>query len=177
MRILVTGPANPVGVAIVKALAADGHQVRAFGVEPGSNPFAGLANVSVFPGWVEVGGSMEPVAAECQALVHAAAFDAPGEDKAAHAVRLEKGALYARYAAERELVQRFVAVFPADAGRAWSKSIAAAKANVQATRKLVPYTLLEAADAASAVRGVQAAIATIPADEATEAAKAADATL
>lgn len=166
MRILVTGPTNPVGAALVRAVASAGHEVRAFGVPAGEDPFAGMANVSVFPGWVKVGGSIEPVASECQAVIHAAPLDAPGEDAKAHAVHIEKGTLYARYAAERELVQLFAALLPADAPRAFSKAVAQAKAHVQATRRLVPHLLLEVADPALAVREVMAALSIIPGDEA-----------
>ena len=122
MRVLVTGPLNPVGRAVVEALAADGHQVRAFGIPPGERPFA-AANVEAYPGWVEVGGSLEPVAVECQALVHCSSLDEPGKDKAAHAVKVERGTLYARYAAERELVGAFVCVLPDEPGRAWGKVV------------------------------------------------------
>lgn len=161
MRVLVTGPSNPIGAALVKALADAGHEVRAFGIEPGQNPFAGLANVTTYPGWVQVGGSLEPVASECQALVHAANLDAAGDDKKAHAVHIERGTLYARYAAERELVQQFVALFPVDAPRAYAAPLAQAKAHAQATRKLVPVAVLEVADAPAAVKGVLAALANV----------------
>lgn len=162
VRVLVTGPLNPVGRAVVEALAKDGHQVRAFGVEPGSRPFAS-ANVEAYPGWVEVGGSLEPVAVECQALVHCASLDAPGKDKAAHAVHVERGTLYARYAAERELVGAFVCVLPASPGRAWGKVVEQARAHAEGTRKLVPTTLVSSEDPEGVVKAVKAALAKVPA--------------
>jgi len=142
MRVLVTGPLNPVGAAVVRALAGQGHDVRAFGVPAGEDPFHGVANVTCFPGWVEVGGSLEPVASEARALVHCAPLDAPGKDAQAHAVQVEKGTLYARYAAERELVGAFVVALPASPGR-FGKPVAAAKAHAQATRKMVPTAIVE----------------------------------
>jgi|ERR1041385_4297533 NAD(P)-dependent dehydrogenase (short-subunit alcohol dehydrogenase family) len=175
MRILVTGASNNVGQAVVEALAAAGHAVRAFGVATGSGLFANAGNVQTYPGWVETGGSVEPAASECQAIVHASCLDPPGKDKVAHAVHLERGTLYTRYAAERELVQRFVALFPADAPRGSAKSIGAAKAIVHATRASVPRTVLDVGDAAAAVQGVLAALSGIQ-DQAIEAAHAADAT-
>ncbi len=80
MRILVTGPETTVGREVVKILAKGGHEVRAFGVEPGSDPFHGVANVSCFPGWVHIGGSLEPVASECRAVIHCAPLAEPGTD-------------------------------------------------------------------------------------------------
>lgn len=144
MRVLVTGPLNPVGHAVVMELAAAGHEVRAFGVPAGSDPFHGVANVTCYPGWVQVGGSLEPVASECRAVVHCAALDDAGEDRAAHALKVERGTLYARYAAERELVGAFVVALPVQPGRMWSKVVAQARAHVEGTRKLVPTTIVEA---------------------------------
>lgn len=146
MRILVTGPLNPVGRAVVTELAKQGHQVRAFGVEPGTDPFHGMANVECYPGWVWVGGSLEPVASEVRALIHCAPLDAPGDDRAAHTALLEKGTLYARYAAERELVGAFVVAFPASPGR-FTKVVAQARAHVEGTRQLVPTEVVESGDA------------------------------
>jgi hypothetical protein len=143
VRILVTGPLNPVGRAVVMALAQQGHEVRAFGVEAGLDPFHGVANVECFPGWCHVGGSIEPVASEARALIHCAPMDAPGEDKAAHALSVERGTLYARYTAERELVGAFVVALPANPGRAWGKVVGQARAHVEGTRKLVPTLVVE----------------------------------
>jgi uncharacterized protein YbjT (DUF2867 family) len=162
VRVLVTGPLNPVGRAVVEALAADGHQVRAFGVEPGAHPFA-AANIEAYPGWVEVGGSLEPVASECQAFVHCASLDAPGDDKVAHAVHVERGTLYARYAAERELVGAFVCVLPPNPGRALGKVVEQARAHAEGTRKLVPTTLVSSDDPGGVVKAVKAALAKVPA--------------
>ncbi|HUR61071.1 MAG TPA: hypothetical protein VM286_01735 [Candidatus Thermoplasmatota archaeon] len=155
MRILVTGPANPVGDAVVRALAQAGHEVRAFGLPPGHDPF-GMRGVSVFAGRIDLGGSLEPAAAECQALVHCALFDAPEGSKAHRAMVLENGTLFARYAAERELVQRLVAVFPEGKEGA---GLARAEAHVRATRPTVPYALVRAATPEAAAREVLAALA------------------
>ncbi|MEA3137229.1 MAG: hypothetical protein QOC71_1510 [Thermoplasmata archaeon] len=158
MRVLVTGPLNPVGHAVALALADDGHQVRAFGVDAGTDPFHD-ARIECYPGWLEVGGSLEPVMSECHALVHCAALDAPGDDKQAHAAHLEKGTLYARYAAEREPVGAFVVAFPASPGRTWGKVIDQAKAHVAGTHLLVPTTVVESDDPDTVVAAARAAIA------------------
>ena len=162
MRILVTGPLNPVGRAVVKGLAEQGHQVRAFGVEAGSNPFAGIANVECYPGWVHIGGSLEPVMSECRALVHCSPLDPPGDDKAPHLAKLEKGTLYARYAAERELVGAFVVALPTP-GRQWSKVVAQARAHVEGTRRLVPTKVVEGGDAAAVLEAFAQLSAHMPA--------------
>jgi hypothetical protein len=157
MRILVTGPLNPTGKAVVEALAGAGHVVRAFGIPPGEDPFQD-PNVEVFPGEIGLNGSVEPVAAECQAIVHCAPLDKPGKDRMAFAGHVEKGTLYARYAAERELVSAFIALFPAEPARGWGKAMDQAKAHVQATRKVVPQKVLTVVDTDAAVRGVLAAL-------------------
>jgi NAD(P)-dependent dehydrogenase (short-subunit alcohol dehydrogenase family) len=158
VRILVTGSRNPVGRAVALALAKDGHQVRVFGIEPGSTPFQD-SRIECYPGWLHVGGSLEPVLSECQALIHCANLDAPGDDKQAHAVHLERGTLYARYAAEREPVGAFVAVFPPSPGRTWGKAVAAAREHVEGTRRLVPTTVVESDDPDTVVAEARAAIA------------------
>ena len=162
MRILVTGPLNPVGRAVVKELAAKGHQVRAFGVEPGETPFAGMANVECYPGWVQVGGSLEPVAVECRAIVHCAPLDDAGDDKQAHAAKLEKGTLYARYAAERELVGAFLVALPT-ATRAWSKVLGEARVHAEGTRKMVPTRIVEGGDAKAILAAFDQMAAKMPA--------------
>lgn len=153
MRVLVTGATNAHGKAIVEALLQAGHQVRAFGVPVGEQPFGEL-DVECFPGRVEIGGSVEPAAAECQMLIHAANLDAPGRDDRAHAFHLERGTLYARYAAERELVQKFIALFPSETPRKWQAVLVQAESHVKATRTIVPHQILrvgEPADAATQV--------------------------
>lgn len=162
MRVLVTGAANPHGAAVCKALAKSGHTVRAFGIPAGEDPFHGAANIECYPGDVATGGSVEPVASECQAFVHASNLDDPGEDKAAHAVKVERGTRYARYSAERELVSSFVALFPATPPRGFGDAFKQAEAHVAATRKIVPHTLLHVASPDEAVQQVQAALARVP---------------
>lgn len=142
MRILVTGSENGFGRALVAALAAAGHHVRAFGVAPGTDPFHGVGNVESYPGTVDLGGSIEPVACECQAIVHAANLDEPGKNDRAHAIAIERGTLYTRYAAERELVNQFVYVTPWSPGRKWSEALKLAEAHVELAR--VPHTTVRA---------------------------------
>jgi uncharacterized protein YbjT (DUF2867 family) len=158
MRVLVTGPTNPVGTAVVRALANAGHEVRAFGVEPGADPF-GLPGVAVFPGRIDLGGSLEPVASECQAIVHCAPFDAVEGSRAHRGMVLENSTLFARYAAERELVQRLVVVVPAQPDKADAEALARAEARVKATRPSVPYAIVRAPTPEAAARDVLAALA------------------
>jgi uncharacterized protein YbjT (DUF2867 family) len=161
MRVLVTGPTNPVGRAVVEALAAAGHEVRAFGVEPGSDPFPGLASVSVFPGRPELGGSIEPVLSECQAVVHCSNLDEPGKDRVAHAVHIERGTLYARYGAERELVNRFIVLMPEAAERTWGKALANAEAHAKATRPSVITEILRVGSPSAAAEKVVAILSRV----------------
>lgn len=111
MRVLVTGAGNPTGEAIVRSLVAEGHTVRLFGVGPEVADRFG-EDVAWFPGRIDVGGSIEPVLSERQAVIHVACLDPPGRDRKAHAVRIERGTLYTRYGAEREQVDHFVHVAP-----------------------------------------------------------------
>lgn len=136
MRVCVTGATNPVGEAIVHALLEARHDVRAFGVPAGDDRYDGT-DALTFPGWVEVGGSLEPVLSEREAVVHAAEFDAVGKGKEAtrkHAVRIQKGALYVRYAAEREQVDHFVHVTPSNPGKTFGALHAAAVEEVEKMR-------------------------------------------
>ncbi len=158
MRVLVTGPTNPAGRAVVEALAAAGHSVRAFGIPAGENPFAGLPGVECFPGHVEIGGSVEPAACECQAIVHCAALDAPGDDKRAHALHIERGTLYTRFAAERELVGRFVAVFLASPERAWGAVLRKAEVHARGTHAGVPTIIFHVSSAEEAAQKVVATL-------------------
>lgn len=137
MRVLVTGVENPTGKAIVESLADAGHQVRAFGLAPGTNPFQGRANVEPFAGDAALGGSLEPVAAECQAVVHAANLD-----RAATAITVEAGTRYARFAAERELVEHLIVLMPVGNRRGLAKGLETAETDTRAAR--VPHTLLAA---------------------------------
>lgn len=104
MRALVTGD-NPTGHAIVKELAANGYKVRAFGMTP---QFDGVKS---FPGWVDVAGSIEPVLAEREAVIHTACLDEV-KDRSKLAVRIERGTRYTVFGAEREQVHHFVYVRP-----------------------------------------------------------------
>ncbi|MEK6975331.1 MAG: hypothetical protein AABY18_03205 [Candidatus Thermoplasmatota archaeon] len=159
MRILVTGAANPFGAAVCEALAKAGHTVRAFGIPAGVDPFHGADNIECYPGDVVAGGSIEPVAVECQAIVHCANLDDAGKDKQVQAVRIEAGTRYARYGAERELVSHFIAVFPAVPARGMGEATRQAEAHVKATRKLVPHFLLHVASPDEAARQVLATLA------------------
>ena len=143
MRVLVTGATNPYGEAIVRRLAADGHAVRAFGVPAGDDRFGDIDGVTSFPGWVEVGGSIEPVLAEREALVHAACLDDPGKDKRKAAIHIERGTLYTRYAAEREQVDHFIHLAPVAPGRTYSQVQANARDQVEATRGDINVRILE----------------------------------
>lgn len=161
MRILVTGAANPYGAAVCRALADLGHTVRAFGIAPGEDPFH-HPQVEPFAGDLAVGGSVEPVAAECQALVHCAAFDDAVPGGQSQSFHVERGTLYARYAAERELVAQFIAVMPSAAPRGLGAAVKQAETHVQGTRKLVPHVLLHVATPEEAARQVAASIARLP---------------
>ena len=161
MRVVVTGAANPFGSAICKALAKNGHDVRAFGIPAGEDPFHGTPGISCFPGDIATGGSVEPVAAECQAFVHASNLDAAGADRTAFAVHVERGTRYARYSAERELVSMFVALFPASPPRGLGDVVKKAEAHVAGTRKIVPHTMLHVATPDEAVKQVTGALAKV----------------
>lgn len=160
MRVLVTGAANPFGAALCKALADDGHTVRAFGIPAGEDPFDD-PRIEVYPGDIATGGSVEPVASECKALIHAANLDPPAGDLTAHAVHVERGTRYARYAAERELVEHFVALFPAAAPRGLGKVLKQAEDHVRATRQLVPHHILHVATPDEAAQQVRATLARV----------------
>ena len=161
MRVIVTGAANPFGAAVCKALAKAGHDVRAFGIPAGEDPFHGAAGISCFPGDIASGGSVEPVAAECQAFVHASNLDPAGDDRVAQGVHIEAGTRYARYSAERELVSMFAALFPAAAPRGLGDAVKKAEAHVAGTRKIVPHVALHVATPDEAVKQVQAALAKV----------------
>lgn len=153
MRVLVTGAGNPFGAAVANALAEAGHEVRAFGVPAGAPAFAN-AGIATFPGDLATGGSMEPVAAQCQAIVHCANLDASSGDKARDTARIEAGTRYARYCAERELVSKFIAAFPSVATRGSAAALKQAEAHVAATRAIVPHHILHVADGEELVRQV-----------------------
>lgn len=161
MRILVTGAANPFGAAVCRAAADAGHEVRAFGIPAGQDPFHD-PRIACFPGVLATGGSIEPVAAQCEAIVHCANFDDAGKDKAAHLQHIERGTLYARYSAERELVSQFIALSPLAPTRAVAAALKAAESQVAATRKLVPNVLLRVATPADAAQQAVAQLAKRP---------------
>lgn len=161
MRVVVTGAMNAYGRTIVEALARDGHAVRAFGVPPGEDPFH-LPNVLCHPGRVETGGSIEPVLSERQVLVHAACLDAPGKDKHAHALKVLRGTLYARYGAEREQVDHFLHLAPAQPERAFAAVQQEAAATARATRGILNVRVLEVTDPASAAEQVRRALRELP---------------
>lgn len=161
MRILVTGASNPFGAAVCQALAKAGHEVRAFGVPAGADPFHGAKGISCFPGDIATGGSVEPVAAQCQAIVHCSNLDAPVGDKVADGKRIESGTRYTRFSAERELVTAFVALMPTVAPRGLGPALKQAETLVRATRAIVPHQVLAVADPAEAARQVTAALAKV----------------
>lgn len=143
MRVAVTGPLNPYGSAIVRELAARGHDVRAFGVPAGDDPFPDL-DVRCHPGWVQVPGSIEPVLSEREAIIHAACLDAPGKDKQAHAVLIDRGTLYTRYGAEREQVDHFIHLTPKEPDARFVDMHRRAVAQAQATRGIINVRVAEA---------------------------------
>lgn len=155
MRILVTGAGNPTGRAIVAALLEAGHQVRVFGDAASAiAPFEGRGEVSHFPGDLRIAGSIEPALSERQALVHAACCDEPGKDRLQHAIKVERGTLYARYGAEREQVDHFIHVAPAAPGRAFALAQANALKAVGGLQGTLRRTVVKAAapqEAAAAV--------------------------
>ncbi len=136
MRVVVTGAANPVGRAIVHKLLAHGHMVRLFGGDASdAAPFEGEGTVQWHAGDLRTLGSIEPVLAEREALVHAAACDKPLSDKIAWAETVERGALSCKYGAERELLEQLIHVVPANTGR-FSQAHASAVAHVESCRKV-----------------------------------------
>ncbi len=143
MRALVTGAGNPVGEAIVRALLKDGHNVRLFGGGPElQERFAGQGpgEVRWHPGRLQVGGSIEPVLSQREVLIHCANLDVYGHkvaraDRHDAAGQIERGTLYTRYGAEREMVDVFVHLEPAARkGDAFSEVQKAATEHVRATR-------------------------------------------
>lgn len=154
MRVLVTGAGNPFGAAVATALADDGHEIRAFGIPAGRDPFHGAANITCFPGDLATGGSIEPVASQCEVVVHCANLDGVGDDKALDTARIEAGTRYVRYSAERELVAQFIALFPAAPARGQGAALKQAEAHVAATRKLVAHHIVHVATPQEAVQQV-----------------------
>lgn len=163
MRVVVTGVMNPFGAAVVRALAEAGHGVRAFGVPHDENPFQGLGNVHPHPGRIDVTGSIEPVLSQRQALIHCANLDAPGKDRKAHAFKIERGTLAARYGAEREQVDDLIALFPASPDARFAPSMEAAEAQVGRTRGFVNHRVLKVASPDDAARQVLDALRDMPA--------------
>ncbi len=102
-------------------------------------------------------GSIEPVLAEREVLVHAACMDEPGRDKRVHAIHIERGTLGCKYGAERELLDQFIHITPADAGRTFSVAQARAVGIVESCLK-VPTHVVRATDPAQAAAEVVKAI-------------------
>lgn len=158
MRTVVTGASNPFGAAIVQILLDNGHQVRIFGGD------ADLADkfpaAQWHPGHVATPGSIEPVLAEREVLIHAAGLDALGKDKHANAMHIERSALGARYGAERELLDQLILVAPQDTGR-YEQAHRRAIEHVEAARK-VPTTIITAADPEDTAKHVLSALDEAP---------------
>lgn len=148
MRVLVTGAGNPHGRAIVRALVKSGHQVRVFGGDSGvMEAFSGLGpgEAHWHPGDPALGGSIEPSLSERQALIHAAALDAPLGSRAAQVERIVQGARYARYGAEREQVDHFLLVTPDDPPKGLGKAHADAVAHCESARGVMNRAVVRAA--------------------------------
>ena len=163
MRILLTGAGNPFGKAIVEALLRDGHHIRVFGDGPETiRGLDRLGTVAWYPGDLQVGGSIEPALSERQVIVHAAPCDEPGKDARQHAVKVERGSLYARYGAEREQVDHFIHVAPAEPERAWRTVQQNAVQAVQGMRGDIVTTFIPAKTPEQAARDVVAALKAKP---------------
>jgi len=157
MRVLVTGSSNPTGRALVEALLQDGHTVRIFGVDAEVGASFG-GRVQWHPGSLVTAGSIEPATAEREAVVHAAPLDAPRKDKTQHAVYIERGTMYTRYAAEREQVDHFIHIAPAVGAQGrFAAAHAAAITTVEQTRGSVHWKVLHD-DGAATVEHVLAAL-------------------
>ncbi len=152
MRVVVTGADNVYGSAIVDALLAAGHQVRVFGMATG--PWDG---VQYHPGHLATLGSIEPVLAEREALVHAAPMAEPGKDALAHATMVQRSTLGCRYGAERELLDQFVLLTPAAPGRKFAKAHEAAIATATSAHK-VQVDVVHADDPATAATHVMSCL-------------------
>ncbi len=143
MRALVTGAGNPTGEAIVRALLKDGHNVRLFGGGPElQERFAGVGSGEVrwHPGRLQIGGSIEPVLSQREVLIHCANLDVYGKrvakaERHDAAIQIERGTLYTRYGAEREMVDVFIHLEPTpQKGDSFAKVQEHATAHVRATR-------------------------------------------
>ncbi len=153
MRALVTGAGNPTGEAIVRALLTDGHDVRLFGGGPElQERFEGVGKGQVrwHPGRLQVGGSIEPVLSQREVLIHCANLDVYGKrvpkaERHDAAVQIERGTLYTRYGAEREMVDVFIHIEPtAQKGDAFAKLQQQATEHVKGTRGVGQTEILTA---------------------------------
>ncbi len=151
MRVVVTGAGNPTGEAIVRALQKEGHMIRLFGID--AETAARFEGVQWHPGHLTTIGSIEPVLAEREVLVHAACLDAPGKDKRQHAVHIERGTLGCKYGAERELLDQFIHVTPATPDKTYSVAQANAVATAESSRK-VPVHIVRASSPEQAAQEV-----------------------
>lgn len=136
MRVVVTGAGNAFGRAIVHKLLQKGHMVRLFGGSPDlADAFASDGEVQWHAGDLHVLGSIEPVLAEREVLIHAASCDKPEGDKTSWAARVERATLGCKYGAERELLEQFIHLSPSHPGR-FGQAHERAVAIVESCRKV-----------------------------------------
>ena len=164
MRTLVTGAGNPFGAAIAQALLDAGHDVRLFAVDAGvaARFRSGKGTVTWYAGDVATMGSLEPALSERQALVHAASLDGPEMHRHGQATHIERAAMACRYAAEREQVDHYIVVLPAEPGRKLAATVDRAEETARKTRGTINVAVLRAQDPQQAARDVLAALQRLP---------------
>lgn len=159
MRTVVTGAGNPYGEAIVHELLKRDHQVRLFAVDAEvAQRFEGEGTVPWYAGHLETPGSIEPVLAEREVLVHAACLDEPTGSRREHALHIERGTLGCKYGAERELVDQFIHVAPATGGRDPYRDVQKAAADMARSTLKVPVEVITASDPETTAKQVADAI-------------------